>query len=416
MCPFISFNVPANIRIDPAKVGEFACVVSRGLIASGIAPTAKHFPGHGDTHVDSHVGLPRILKPLDELCQLELVPFQSLIADDVATIMIGHMALPKITGSDIPCSLSEDIATTLLRGDLGFKGVAVTDCLEMDAVAESCGVENGALMALGAGVDIAMICHTFAKQKGAVELVQAAVASGKLTLDSLRGSRKRISHLKSKFAGSWSEVLNPVFNSARKIQLKSDNAALSASAYSASTALVADPTGALPILGGDAVILFTPGNESLNRAVDDAEVAFRTEDGNIRNAVAPSDVFFGSSISARTQNMYHVVYTKGFTVAEEPGDRLSAAKYIVFVTRNADQGAWQLQVLSTIVHVKNADTKVIIISTCAPYDLLNAKLDFPFAYLATFEFTRPALETATKVIFGEDKPTAKVPVLDGNVL
>ena len=196
--------------------------------------------------------------------------------------MIGHMALPKITGSDIPCSLSEDIATALLQGDLGFKGVTVTDCLEMDAVAESCGVENGALMALEAGVDIAMICHTFSKQKGAVELVQAAAASRKLTLDFLQESRKRISHPKSKFAGSWSEVLNPVFNSARKIQLKSDNTALSTSAYSASTALVADPTGALPILGGDVVILFTPGNESLNRAVGDAEDAFRTEDGKTR--------------------------------------------------------------------------------------------------------------------------------------
>jgi len=346
-----------------------------------------------------------------------LIPFRSLIAEGVPTIMTGHMALPKITGSDIPCSLSKNITTTLLRGELGFTGVVVTDCLEMDAVAESYGVENGALMALEAGADIAMICHTPAKQKGAVELVHAALTSGKLTLDSMRESRGRIAYLKSKFVGSWSDVLDPPFDSERKILLKSENIALSESAYLASTALVVDRPGALPVPKGDAVILFTPESESLNRAVDDAEAVLRApKNGEIRNTAAPSDIFFGSSISARTQNMHHVVYAKDLTVTEELAKRLSVARYIVFATRNADRSAWQLRALSAIAEAKNADTEVIIISTCAPYDLLNAKLDFPFTYLATFEFTRPALETATRVIFGEVKPTAKVPVLGGNIL
>ena len=397
-------------------MGEFARAVSRGLTTSGIAPSAKHFPGHGDTHVDSHLALPRILKSLDELRQEELVPFKSLIAGDVATIMTGHMALPKITGSDIPSSLSRDITTNLLRSDLGFKGVIVTDCLEMDAVAGTYGVENSALMALDAGADVVMICHTPEKQKGAVELIQAAVASGNLTLDCLRESNHRIAHLKSKFAGSWSGVLDPVFDSGRKVQIKAESAALSASAYSASTALVSDPSGVLPVSRGNALILFTPENESLNRAVDDTED--QTEDGKIRNKpeAAPSDISFASFISARTQNMHHVVYTKDFTVTEELVKHLSIARYIVFATRNADRSAWQLRALSAIAEVKNPDTRVIVISTCAPYDLLNAKLDFPFAYLATFEFTRPALEAATKVIFGEVEPTGKVPVLGGDVL
>ena len=116
--------------------------------------------------------------------------------------------------------------------------------------------------------------------------------------------------------------------------------------------------------------------------------------------------------------MHHVVYTKDFAVTEELAKRLSAVKYIVFATRNADRSAWQLKFLSTIAKLKNVDTEVIVVSTCAPYDLLNVKFnfDFPFAYLATFEFTPPALEAATRVIFGEVKPTGKVPVLGGNVL
>jgi len=95
---------------------------------------------------------------------------------------------------------------------------------------------------------------------------------------------------------------------------------------------------------------------------------------------------------------------------------LSVAKYAVFATRNADRSAWQLEALLAIAQAKGAETELVVISTCAPYDLLNAKLVFPFAYLATFEFTPPALETAARVIFGEIKPTGKVPVLGGDVL
>lgn len=259
--------------IDPTRVGEFTCATKHGLTTSGIAPSAKHFPGHGDTHVDSHIGLPRILKSLDELRQVELVPFRSLIAADVATIMTGHMALPKITGSDIPCSLSRDITTALLRKDLGFEGVVVTDCLEMNAISQSYGVGNGALMALNAGADIIMVCHSPAEQKGAVGVVREAVSSGALTLDSLRQSQRRIARLKSQFTGSWSDVLDPVFYSGKVSQLRTENAELSARAYSASTTLVTDPTRILPVLKGDAVVLFTPGNASHGGAVDDANKA-----------------------------------------------------------------------------------------------------------------------------------------------
>jgi len=114
--------------------------------------------------------------------------------------------------------------------------------------------------------------------------------------------------------------------------------------------------------------------------------------------------------------MRHTFYTYGFTATEELGHSLSSARYIVFVTRNADRNPWQLDALSIIAKVKGVDTKVIIISTNTPYDLLNAKLDFPFTYLATFEPTRPAFEAVTRVIFGEAKPTGNVPVLNGNVL
>src|ERR1700761_3108351 len=93
-----------HVILDPRQVGIYASSVARGLTMAGIAPSAKHFPGHGDTSVDSHLALPRIMKSRTELNATELPPFTALIAQGVASIMTGHMALPAVTGTDTPCS------------------------------------------------------------------------------------------------------------------------------------------------------------------------------------------------------------------------------------------------------------------------------------------------------------------------
>lgn len=172
---------------DPAAVASFVTAAAEGWTSSGIAPAAKHFPGHGDTHVDSHLSLPSINKSLSELEQNELVPFATAISANsigggdktttgIASIMMGHMALPSLTPNapTTPASLSREISTDLLRTQMGFKGVVVTDCLEMDAVAELPnlgGVPGGAVQALKAGVDIVMVCHRFDRHVRSVEAV-----------------------------------------------------------------------------------------------------------------------------------------------------------------------------------------------------------------------------------------------------
>ncbi|KAK2466595.1 hypothetical protein APHAL10511_000853 [Amanita phalloides] len=192
---------------DPEKVARFACAVSRGLASSGIAPCAKHFPGHGDTHVDSHLALPKIMKDKEALKKTELVPFESLVQSGVASIMTGHMALPLITGGDSPSSLSAILTTALLREEMRYRGVIVTDCLEMAAISDpdqgGCGVEQGAVKSLEAGADIAMICHTMASQVGAIEAVWEAVQSGRLKEADVRNAEARIAKMKDEFVGEW---------------------------------------------------------------------------------------------------------------------------------------------------------------------------------------------------------------------
>lgn len=110
------------------------------------------------------------------------------------------------------------------------------------------------------------------------------------------------------------------------------------------------------------------------------------------------------------------MYTECFAITEELSKPLPAARYIVFATRNADRSAWQSEDLSAIPEVKYDDAEVIVISTCAPYNPLNVKIDFPVAYFATFEFARLALEAVTRVILGEAKVIKKILVLGGKAL
>ena len=197
-------------------MARYASAVSKGLTEAKVAPSAKHFPGHGNTHVDSHLSLPRIMSSKDTLSATELVPFKALVENQVATIMTGHMALPLITGDDTPCSLSRQITTNLLKEEMGYDGVIVTDCLEMEAVAEKYGSEGGAVLALQAGADVVMICHTMSRQQGAIERTYAAVSDNSLSISSLRESGRRIAALKTQLAGTWDEVLSS--NSSISIQ------------------------------------------------------------------------------------------------------------------------------------------------------------------------------------------------------
>ncbi|KAJ7460600.1 glycoside hydrolase family 3 protein [Mycena latifolia] len=383
---------------DPQQVGVFACAVARGLTAAGVAPSAKHFPGHGDTAVDSHLALPRIMKSRAELHATELPPFAALIAQGVASIMTGHMALPTVTGADAPCSLSRAITTDLLRGELGFGGLVVTDCLEMEAISNTaqgaCGVEEGAVRALEAGADVVMICHTMAWQRGAVLETYKAVQSGRLVLD-----EAKIDALKDKFAGTWDDVLGDRSD----IDLewgtaKKESAALSEKAYRMSTALLHGP-GALPLKAGEPVALFTPPMESLNKAVDDADGVLRTKDGALRNTAGPSFLAFAESVGKRAP-FTHTVYERDVALTV-PADCVA----VIFALRNADRSPWQVDSLHQLA--KSVQVPIIVVGSCAPYDA--ASVTQP--YVACFEYTPAALEGAARVIFGEQGPAVgTVPV------
>ena len=142
---------------DPAAVGRLAAAFTLGLQAAGVAATAKHFPGKGEATIDPHYELPVLDLDLERLDSVELAPFRDVIRAGVKLIMIGHYALPAITGRrDLPATLSPDVVDGLLRGRLGFDGAVITDALDMGAVTGSDGLPDAAA-ALGAGIDL-LLC------------------------------------------------------------------------------------------------------------------------------------------------------------------------------------------------------------------------------------------------------------------
>ena len=176
---------------DPLVAHRMAKAVASGLQQAGVAPVFKHFPGHGDTKEDSHDGLATSNKTLEELQNCELIPFRNL--PENSCVMVGHIALPKIAEPHVPSSLSKTVVTDLLREQMGFEGVIVTDSLAMGAIKNAYTNGEAAVKAVEAGCDILLDPSVFPE---AFQGLYAAVQEGKISEERIDESVYRILCLK----------------------------------------------------------------------------------------------------------------------------------------------------------------------------------------------------------------------------
>ncbi len=181
---------------DPGLAARHAAAWVRGLQSTGVAASAKHFPGHGDTATDSHLALPVVDVPLETLRERELVPFRAAIVAGARTIMTSHILLPRLDAEQ-PATLSPRIVHGLLRGELGFEGVIVTDALDMQGASGVHGIPEAAVRALAAGCDLLCIGsdNTDAQLDEIVAAIAAAVASGRLPAERVREAAARVREL-----------------------------------------------------------------------------------------------------------------------------------------------------------------------------------------------------------------------------
>jgi beta-N-acetylhexosaminidase len=178
------------------EVSAHALAAHEGLTSAGLLSCAKHFPGHGDTEVDSHLALPVVSHDRQRFDAIELKPFRSLLPH-VPLVMVGHLACPGIGDGELPATLSNSITTGLLRDALGFRGVAVTDSMDMEGVRAEFGYRTAAPRALDAGCDLLLYCFELDAVRQAKQGIRSAIADGTLSEERLHQAADRVDHLRA---------------------------------------------------------------------------------------------------------------------------------------------------------------------------------------------------------------------------
>ncbi len=187
-----------SLHRDPQLVARLGVALARGLEEGGVASCGKHFPGHGDTLQDSHLTLPRLTHDLDRLRRVELVPFQAYARGHFAAVMTAHVVFEAID-SKVPATMSRDVLEGVLRSELGFAGVLVSDDLEMKAIADHYGISEAVTRGALAGVDLFLVCHQAKLQFEAIESLVRAVESGAVPRARINEANRRLDALQKRF-------------------------------------------------------------------------------------------------------------------------------------------------------------------------------------------------------------------------
>ena len=183
---------------DKDKVASLGASEINGFKDSNIISAAKHFPGHGDTATDSHYALPIINKTLDELKSVEFVPFKKAIEEKVPAIMVSHILMPQIDANN-PASMSKTIITDILRKDLKFDGLIVTDDMTMGAVTNELDITTACINSINAGADLLLVCHGYDNEINVINAIKDAVNNGIISIDTINRSVYKILSLKENY-------------------------------------------------------------------------------------------------------------------------------------------------------------------------------------------------------------------------
>ncbi|MEC0371948.1 glycoside hydrolase family 3 protein [Paenibacillus chibensis] len=373
------------------KVAEHGAAVIRSFQENGISAAAKHFPGHGDTSVDSHMGLATVEHDVERLQQVELKPFIRAIQERVDVIMTAHVIFPAIEPEPIPATLSRSVLTGLLREDLSYQGIIVTDCLEMHAIAKFFGVGEGAVQAIEAGADIVLVSHTLSDQIEAIEAVKQAVLSGRIHEKTIDTAVERILALKQqRIADVPESEAAPVFLERHE---KPEVDRLLQEVARKSITLVKDQ-GQLPLDTQSSVLVVWP------------EVRSETQVDEPWTEV----VTLGDALAA------YIGQVKEIRISAEPDEQeielvlreAASCSQVVVATYTAGSALpeGQRELVEGLQQQKLG--KLIVASTRNPYDL-NDIPGVP-AYLCCYENTPYFMEALAAILAGHSKAEGQLPV------
>jgi beta-N-acetylhexosaminidase len=382
---------------DPREVARLGAAMVKGYHAAGVIACLKHFPGHGDTAVDSHLALPAIPYTLERLEEVELVPFRGGFEAGAESVMIAHISFPALTQQDkLPATLSPAIIKGLLREKLGFNGLILSDCMEMNAISATVGTEPAAVMALQAGIDLVLVSHHYTRQRGSIEAIQEAVQAHELSPQIVQQAAARVLRLKSHYL---SLDANSPTGQAQGIAPTLDEVPWQAHlqlqnrAYALSTTLIRNEEALLPLRPslGESIVVLSPQRNTMTMVED----RYYTDDELVETLKQHHSAVRLLPIAPGTRE-------NDFRMQLQ-----STAESDIFIvaTVNAHLDEQQAELVRYLV---SSGRRVIGIAVRNPYDLQA----FPQlrTYLATYEYSQPALTAAVRVIFGEIQAQGHLPV------
>ena len=386
-------NTMINVRSfgeDPKRVAGFVTAEVRGLREGGVLATIKHFPGHGDTPIDSHIKLPILNLNRTRLESIELVPFRAAINVGVDSIMMAHLALPAITGDNLPASLSPKLTTDLLRRDLKFDGIITTDSLGMGAITENFSATESSVRAIKAGADVALLPPDPA---AAIQAIETAVRQGEITEERINESVRRL--LRAKYRVGLAKQRTVDLNAVNRIIERPENMREAQRVAEKSITLLRNEGNVLPL--------------EIKRAERASFIVIAADNDPEEGRT------FIPQIEQRVKKTRTVRVDQRTTAAEYDAMLAEAAKADVivaapFIKRAALKGTITLpeEQAEFVRRLIQAGKPMAIVAFGSPYQIRQ----FPKApvYMATYAIEDVAQEAAVRALFGEIPVSGRLPV------
>lgn len=436
---------PLGVRAagdDAQEVSQYGLAAMRGYTDAGIATCGKHWPSYGDLNfLGSNLDMPIITETIDQLKMSSLVPFHHAIKSNIDAIMVGGCAIQNSEMNVMHACLSEQIVDDLLRKDLGFNGVVISECLEMESLSNDIGVQSGTVMATLAGCDLVLLCRAYQVQLEAISGMKIGIENDMISMDRLNLSLQRILNLKAKHT-SWEIALNPPgLSLLSRVHLSHHS--LSVKAYDSSITVMRDNNHLLPLSSMDSseeLLLLTPllkplpasaatkylsdtSNEpkTCQSSVHDAEIEDAHDRYRSRHALIDPKMDRGSIMSGegvfrelgksiarqRKGKLLHTSYTaNGVRPTHE--HLIERASVIIIITADANRNLYQSGFTKHVAMMCSMHKKrFMVVAVSSPYDFAMDKAIG--TYVCTYDFTETAMSALVRALFGERNPTGSLP-------
>lgn len=375
-------NAVINVRSygdTKERVAKLGHDFIKGTTEEGVLSCAKHFPGHGDCVVDSHLGLPKLEFDEERLFNLEMYPFIQNI--NVPAIMSAHILFPSL--DTVPSTLSHTFLTDILRHKLGFKGLIVTDCLEMQAIKNFYGTINGAKQAILAGADLACISHTFEYQVGTINALLDAINNNEISIEEID---KKVLHILDTKEKTYPYLVKNFYNQ----DLQPFDSSYNKISYDIVEQSITKVIGDVPLLDEDTLVI---APQAVARTIIEDEFDNRNLPKNLKLAFSNIDSIYELKLDSDEfiSNMRSIARNY---------------KKVILFTYNAIFNKKMVEFYNELISLNKDNTYIISMKGPMDYPLYNNMTN----YICMYEYTPNSIKSIIELLKGNIQPLGTLPI------